>query len=446
VRLALLAGALVACYLFVLYSADTRLQLLKAQLDRDDPGWRLADVETSREVIPEEENSARCVVRARALMPKMWGAREFDESFADLEPPVRLTPAQYTQLAVELAEFPEAVLEARRLADMPRGRYQIIYKHPAIGTLLPDVQGTRGVAALLRYDAWRLADDGRTDEALRSCRATLNCGRSIGDEPTLISMLVRTAVVAIAHSTTERVLAQGEPDPLELAALQRAMEEEDAFPELITAMRGERGMLHDTMESLEAGDVSPSELAGPGGGPDWNERFFGWSARDNLRDEHPLLLKMLTQEIENAKLPPHEQKAAEQAIDAEITALPPTAVATRMLAPAIGKCCLTHRRKLALVRSLIVALAAERYRRDHGAWPATLDDLAKQYLDNVPLDPFDGKPLRYAKRPDGVTIYSVGPDEHDDGGRIVDHGGNQPGTDLGIRLWDADKRRQEAGP
>jgi hypothetical protein len=59
----------------------------------------------------------------------------------------------------------------------------------------------------------------------------------------------------------------------------------------------------------------------------------------------------------------------------------------------------------------------------------------------VPRDPFDLGPLKLAGRPDGVVIYSVGPDGKDDGGAVW-QAGNRTGSDLGVRLWDVDRRRQ----
>jgi hypothetical protein len=100
------------------------------------------------------------------------------------------------------------------------------------------------------------------------------------------------------------------------------------------------------------------------------------------------------------------------------------------------------RRKLATVRSLIVALAAERYRRQHDGWPETLDHLIPTYLAAVPLDPFDGKSLRYRHLDDGVVIYSVGADGKDNGGTLIRPGSYSPEWDVGIRLWDVKHRRQ----
>ena len=44
------------------------------------------------------------------------------------------------------------------------------------------------------------------------------------------------------------------------------------------------------------------------------------------------------------------------------------------------------------------------YRKEHGAWPETL----AACMDKVPVDPFDGKPLRYRLTEKGFVVSSVG--------------------------------------
>ena len=46
-------------------------------------------------------------------------------------------------------------------------------------------------------------------------------------------------------------------------------------------------------------------------------------------------------------------------------------------------------------RATLVLLALEAWKAKHGKLPKTLDELAGTYLDNVPLDPYSGKPYRY---------------------------------------------------
>ena len=58
----------------------------------------------------------------------------------------------------------------------------------------------------------------------------LSIGRSIGDEPFLISQLVRIAIGTVAMKSTRRVLGQGEPSDAALARLQALVLDELAQP------------------------------------------------------------------------------------------------------------------------------------------------------------------------------------------------------------------------
>jgi hypothetical protein len=64
-----------------------------------------------------------------------------------------------------------------------------------------------------------------------------------------------------------------------------------------------------------------------------------------------------------------------------------------------------------------VMCALELYRREHGACPKSLDELAPQYLADVPKDPFTEEgPMVYRLTPEGYTLYALGPNRKDDGG------------------------------
>src|SRR5262249_29944856 len=119
----------------------------------------------------------------------------------------------------------------------------------------------------------------------------------------------------------------------------------------------------------------------------------------------------------------------------------------RLFAAAHKKFDSACQRSEAQMQCMIVALAVERYRLKHGHWPQTLAEVGPEFLKAIPLDPFDGQPLRYRCVADGVIIYSVGPDGVDDGGNIQrQKPTNEPGTDLGFQLWNPDQRRQPAPP
>jgi hypothetical protein len=62
-------------------------------------------------------------------------------------------------------------------------------------------------------------------------------------------------------------------------------------------------------------------------------------------------------------------------------------------------------------------------------------------LNEVPIDPFDGKPLRYTRVKDGVVVYSVGPDGGNDSGAFdPKKSAYEPGQDIVFRLYDLDQR------
>ncbi len=63
-----------------------------------------------------------------------------------------------------------------------------------------------------------------------------------------------------------------------------------------------------------------------------------------------------------------------------------------------------------------IAFALTLHKVEHGEYPDSLDALAPDFLDQVPLDPFTSQPLEYARDGEGFLIYSVGLDGADDGG------------------------------
>lgn len=68
------------------------------------------------------------------------------------------------------------------------------------------------------------------------------------------------------------------------------------------------------------------------------------------------------------------------------------------------------------LRSVRTTLAVQRYRLAEGKLPETLDQLVPKYFDRVPIDPFDGQPLRYRRTDPGFVVYSVWWDGRDNGG------------------------------
>jgi hypothetical protein len=63
-----------------------------------------------------------------------------------------------------------------------------------------------------------------------------------------------------------------------------------------------------------------------------------------------------------------------------------------------------------------VACALRRFQLRTGIYSQTLDELVPALLPAIPADRFDGQLLRYRRTDDGLVLYSIGEDRHDDGG------------------------------
>jgi len=89
------------------------------------------------------------------------------------------------------------------------------------------------------------------------------------------------------------------------------------------------------------------------------------------------------------------------------------------------------------LQAIKLILAGQAYRRTHGTFPKELDLLVPEYLDELPIDPYDGKPMKYRNTGDGPPIvYSVLKNQIDDGGKEYNYEtrvGRDP-LDYGLRM------------
>jgi hypothetical protein len=430
---------LAAVWLYLL-AADRRLRRAIAEADRLDPRWRLADIEADRATVPDEDNGARTVLVARAMLPGNWNTAGpyVTKGFGALTPNVALTDQQTAALRDYLKSAEAALPEAHKLADQPRGRWP--------GT--PRYLDALDVAKLLASDVLLRTQAGDLYGALSSCRAMVNAGRSVGDEPYLMPQMVRMAVARMAVSESERVLGHGEPSEPALAALQKLLAEETEGRLLTMALRGERARADHLMESLQKGDMTVKQIIAATRGPLAKR---AWVSKEDLlylpgvtANSRAAVLERMNKLVEITKLPPQEQ--ADRLAELRAARQDEPLVVGVTSPEALSRYASEGLENNAPLRCAIVGLAVERYRRQHGRWPESLDELKGDFLRAVPLDPFDGQPLRYRKDDEGVVVYSVGPDRKDDGGKRATLSTPNKGADVGFQLWDVARRRQPPPP
>lgn len=425
------------------------LDRITARLDAEDPGWRLDPLLEARAKAapPADRNPAEVAKTVRTKFGPEWeafrGTRDFGGSGAITnELPGFWAVAWYLQAGTATADARSAARTGFLRPELAgrQGYVALTVPDNPFMTLLPHAQNTREVFELLEIDAKLAALEGRPDRGVAAARAGITATRALGDEPFLISQLVRMAGANVAASTGMQVLAWGEPkDKAELAALQAAYRAEADYPWLLTGLRGERASLDRAFEGLESGKIAPREFL-IGTGAQANNPFVGVGFelyRGLLPGDRAMSLKLYTEMLEAAKRPYHEQKQAFAEIkypyaDADGFRY----IISKLTLPAGHKVQQATVRTRAHLLTASAAVACERFRLERGRWPESLDEIPADILPPLPPDPYTGQPLEFRRVADGVLIYAQADDLQPN--RNTDRPDLDPlaGIGRGWKLWD----------
>jgi hypothetical protein len=425
--------------------SERELARARAAADASDPDWTWERLNEARPRPPKGKNGAPLIPMIKQKMPATWGkelAKEEWNEELDVPPNVRYPPAVIEHVRGELAASTDALEIARKLQECPFGLRDLELTPNVIDIQHEETQTTRTIYDLLRWEAVIAIEDGDPRRAIEALRALLNAARSIGDEPVAISQLVRMAGRGITAAYVERVLAQTSDAP-DLADLQAALAADAEDPLLLYCIRGERAMFDRLLENVQTHVITYENIYRPLRSAEGRSSRTYWQrlglgrSRANLLAERAYALEWMSQHVEIARHPAHEQPA----LFAAVPEIPDQFEVAKLLLPAVQHLAHADWRSVALERCAVAGIACERYRQHHKRWPDTLVQLAPEFLPSVPLDPFDGLPLRYAKSKEGAAVYSVGKPAVSSSGFATDRPGLPAGVEYGFRLWNPNFRR-----
>jgi len=304
--------------------------------------------------------------------------------------------------AISLLHEAAIITECRYPVDMTEGP----------GMLLSHLARLRQGARLLKLEAILAAEQGDMERAVRAVTSSLAMAHALKEEPILISRLVRIACNSISCGSLERVLSRVSLSDDQLARLASALASEEDIEAMTRVIVGERcsGM------SIF---LNPDSFTMIGGGGGELSKITGMLYHaSGLRDlDLNAYLGIMNVYVEQAKRPfPERFIMDDDEVEKMIRDLPKYCILTRMLTPALARAYQEDGKKIAQLRCAMLAVAIERYRLAHEILPENLDDLVPECIEAIPLDPFDGKPLRFKKQEKGYVVYSVGLNQADDGG------------------------------
>ena len=336
--------------------------------------------------------------------------------FGPAELPARGEPLDHsTRLLIGkcLADNRQALEFLHAAAQVPHGRYPVDFSL-GLNTLMPYLPDVRKGARLLALEAVWHADADRPSEAADAIIAIMGLAQSLSKEPTLMSQLVRLAIQRQAIDVLEYAASRVEFTAKRLRQLQTALRRAEDPNAMTRALVGERCF---GLWCFQAPQALPLAINLLGTGSVSKPRLLLYKLLGSKDADINSYLDIMDAYIRATTLPLAERRRA--AVEAEklLINIPKTHILTRILLPAMNRVIEVEMRRIAQVRAARAALAVQRYRLARGRLPEWLSQLVGEYLDAVPTDPFDGKPLRYKKLDKGFVVYSIGEDGRDDGGK-----------------------------
>ena len=345
-----------------------------------------------------------------------------------------------------LSKYNSAIEELQQAARRPDSRFPLEYDadEPAF-ILLPHLAPLKGCVNSLTLRTCAELANNEPGKALEDVILQLRMADSLRSEPTLISQLVRIAMVQISMQPVWEGLVDHRWSDEQLAKLDQQLKTLNMLAAYRTGIDGERACATGNIDYLRRTRntdifVSPTpDESSSAGLIAWLFRFApsGWFYQNELR-----IVRFETEsylplaDLKDGTVSPDKVRQSEDALNEELSHKSPYTVGERIFLPALAK----GVQKFAFAQESVdlarVACALERYRLAHGQYPETLDALTPAFLDKVPHDVIGGQPLKYRRTSDGrFLLYSVGWNETDDGGTVVMTKGSSPRPDINQGDW-----------
>jgi len=358
-------------------------------------------------------------------------------AFTNYFPIAQAAQAPAVDVLLALRKFEENRQLLRAAAARPQARFWINYED-GFSALLPHLARMKSAASYLSLHAVASLRKGDNQAALEDLKLSFRLAEASHSEPILISYLVRIAQLQIGLQPVWEGLADNRWTDAELAAIAAELDRLDLLADYHLAMRGERAFSlwavdyvrrrgvqgFDELGGMEESATAPADgdlLGKTLGTASFALIPSGWFDQNKLslaRMQANHILPLVNRE--QRLVSPATARQSQAVIEGRSPRPTPYDLFSRMLLPALTKTAEKSARAQTFVDLARVAIALERYRLAHGNYPETLETLMPQFVARLPHDVINGQPLTYRRTEDGsFTLYSVGWNEKDDGGKVV---------------------------
>jgi len=380
--------------------------------------------------VPDAENFAMAPLIAGAIRDK----KTMDPRFKALEPPdfkeaagdwrkgqrANLSACAKTygkqDLPTVLAPFEATLKELDEASRRPQCRLPIRYEDFEI--LVP--YGFRGAARTLRLRALDRLQRGKSDLALQDVLTNLRIAEHLKAEPSLVIALLHAAILGLDMQPIWEGLRDHRWNDAQLAELEKALACVDMLRSGRLAFQGERMGAVVSFTCAAEGKALPSGLRDEK--LEKIQRDLGVLGRGFMYRNLLELDRFETSNLIDPLNPDQHRVLPVEPIALWLRRLRyrKDLVLAQIAIPAFSGQMTRIARLQAAIDQARIVCALERFHLAHGTYPATTSELSPNYLAQIPHDLMTGEPLRYRRKGDGFVLYSLGWDQKDDDGVLMD--------------------------
>jgi hypothetical protein len=322
----------------------------------------------------------------------------------------------------KLAEFKQlieqdVVTQAISIIEQGTRRKSCRFDHDykaGFNILLPHLAGLRDLVRLIGARSCLEAEAGRPDAAWNYALIQLKFTNALMQEPIIISFLVRLAAIRTSCETIRRICEIAPPSTEQYKIVESLLSNYEGIEPLVLALDGERLLggewAFNQLKNGSAADLSADINGEPGFG-DVLLSLYSTFFKPLLIADHAAYVRIMGYHTRLAQQPYSLDER--NTIDKKVRQMHSRLDwVTSMLVPALGRIKEIYWETISQMRVTRAGLALLQEKKGQGAFPQTLEGVDIKNLD----DPFSKELLHYEPQGQGFIVYSVGPDEKDNGG------------------------------
>jgi hypothetical protein len=387
-----------------------------------------AEINAWRRLPAASENGALRIMEGFTLMRPFPGSATNSRTYLDALHTNHWSPEFTAMIEAHVETNQAAFAKIREGLAAPDFDYVRDYS-PGMNTLLPHLAKLKDAANLFSARAEFELLKGDERAFVEDTTSIVKLAETLDREPILISWLVRATIAKVAAERVEWGLGYAKISEPGRKTLDAAFASAVSTNYLPRALAGERAMAIPVFR-LKTRELSQGYLDEQF---EFNTRTVSIAALAAVglfELDSLYYMNEMGKGIRLTERPLLERVADTNFVDVSAEGPRRGAILTATVFPSVRKAIERDAVMRATVDSVRTALAIEGFRERNGVAPQKMEELVPRFLSGVPVDPFDGKAMRYRKLDAGYLLYSVDVDGKDDAGveRDPDNRRNQRGA------------------